>query len=453
MNKCTSAVFWGCHSPSAIAAIKSAVDDGRLRIGAWFGNASECTQHLDPFIHQFQLDSHHKSSHLLADRLEANELITFCDMYSRVSRSRGLSFQELSHTAHIYFNYFAHLLVEKEIELAVFSSPPHFGVDYLLYLAAQKMGVETIFCYQTLFPNRFFFTRSIEDFGIFSEAIPQEKITPISVKQTYEKNLFYMQSVKTKPERALLSLINDIRRNFLRSSSKPMSLSGVIEKYRETRDWNHNNPSRSTRNISLDRPYVYFPLQLQPEMTTSALGSRYSDQITALEVLDKLIPDNWLIYVKENPKQTHRQRGETFMRRLTSIPKVRYVDKGLNTYELLRHSRFASTITGTVGWEAISGGKSALVFGNPWYKQLAGVVQYKNSTTLDDIINLKFAHEALEAGLTNLISKSAKGVIDPEYSSIVKDYNEQHNNKLIANFLNKALEGSLFKSKSSRNET
>jgi hypothetical protein len=452
MKKCTSAVLWGCHSPSAIAAISSAVEDGRLRIGAWFGNASECTHKLDPFIHQFQLDHHQKSSHPLVDRLEPDELITFCDMYSRVSRSRGLSIQELSHTAHIYFNYFAHLLVEKETELAIFSSPPHFGVDYLLYLAAQKMGLETLFCYQTLFPNRFFVTRRIEDFGIFEDAISQTDIAPISVKQTYEKNLFYMQSVRTKPERALLSLINDIRRNFLRSSSKPMSLSGIIEKYRETRDWNHNNPRLSTRKISLDTPYVYFPLQLQPEMTTSALGSRYSDQITALEVLNKLIPEDWLIYVKENPKQTHRQRGDTFMRRLTSIPKVRYVDKGINTYELLRHSRFASTITGTVGWEAISGGKQALVFGNPWYKQLEGVVQYKTSTTLDDIINLKFEHEALEASLNNLMSKSVEGVIDPEYRGIVKDYNEPRNTKLITNFLNKALEGSLFTSKRPQHE-
>lgn len=452
MKKCVSAVFWGCHSPGAIAAIVSAVNDGRLHIGAWFGNASECTHKLDPFIHQFKLDSRPNSSYPLVDQLEAGEVITFCDMYSRVSRSRGLSIQELAHTAHIYFKYFTLLLAEKQTELVIFSSPPHFGVDYLLYLAAQKMGIEAIFCYQTLFPNRFFFTRSIEDFGKFEDVITQDPTISIRVEKTYEKNLFYMQSIKTKPERALLSLINDIRRNLLRSSSKPMSLAGIIEKYNETRDWAHNNPNSRASNISLDTPYVYFPLQLQPEMTTSALGSRYSDQITALEVLNKLLPENWLIYVKENPKQTHRQRGAAFMQRLKAIPKVRYVGKDINTYELLRHSRFASTITGTVGWEAISGGKPALVFGNPWYKQLVGVVQYKTDIALDDIINVHFEHEALEVSLNNLLAKSMAGVIDPGYSGIVEKYNETENTKLIREFLNKAIEGKLFNSKHPQNE-
>lgn len=444
MKKCIRAVFWGWHSPSAVAAIKSTVEAGRLDVIAWFGNASTCTHRLDPFIHQFKIKNQPKSHHALVDALGSEDMIKFFDMYSRVSRSRGLSTQELSHTAHIYFNYFAQLLSEESVDIVLFSSPPHFGVDYLLYLAAQKMGLETVFCYQTLFPNRFFCTRRIEDFGIFEDVALQAPPEKISIERTYEKNLFYMQSIKNKPERALLSLINDIRRNFLRSSSKPMSLSGVFEKYRETVEWNRNSGEQSTDSISLDAPYVYFPLQLQPEMTTSTLGAGYSDQLTALEVLASLIPENWLIYVKENPKQTHRQRGETFMRRLKSIPKVRYVDKKTNTYELLRNSRFASTITGTVGWEAVTGGKPALIFGNPWYKQISGIIQYKRGITCNDVIKLKFTHEDVEKSLGKLLTKSVKGVVDPSYETIVKDYDEQQNTQLITKFLGDALEGGLF---------
>lgn len=444
MSEPKNVVLWGCHSPSAVTAIKSLHSENKIAIGAWFGNAKECTHRLNPFLHQFKIDAEPTFTKAAPPQLTPAELVIFLDMYSRVSRSRGLSTHELRHTAQIYYRFFSNLIEKKKTEVVVFSSPPHFGVDFLLYLAAKKHGVDTVFCYQTLFPNRFFVCRSIEDFGIFNEYAQNTPLEHIAIERSHKKNLFYMKSIKHRPERALLSAVNDFRRNVLRSSSKPMSMSGIIEKYRETRDWNQNTKKLTTAQVDFNAKFVYFPLQLQPEMTTSTLGSDYSDQLSAIEVINDMIPDDWFIYVKENPKQTHRQRGDTFMRRLHSIAKVKYLERSVNTYELLERSQFAATVTGTVGWESISGGKPALVFGRPWYVSLPGIVPYRMRLKVTDVLNHTFSHEEVEGRLSELLSKGFHGVIDPGYIPIVKNYNEENNTHLIRNFFEKAFSGSIF---------
>lgn len=445
MNQPSNVIFWGCHSPSAVKAITALQAENIISIGAWFGNAAECTHKLNPFLHQFKIDSDASTNKTTPPLLTARELVIFLDMYSRVSRSRGLNTQELIHSAQIYYSFFANLIERKKINIVIFSSPPHFGVDFLLYTASRKLGRQTAFCYQTLFPNRFFACRSLEDFGQFIECQQITELEHIKIEPGHKKNLFYMNSIKHRPERPTLSLINDVRRNILRSSSKPMNLSGIIEKYRETRDWNRNTKNFSSKHADLNCKYVYFPLQLQPEMTTSALGSHYSDQLSAIEAISDMIPDNWFIYVKENPKQTHRQRGETFMRRLRNIPKARYLDKSIDTYELLEHSQFPATVTGTIGWESISGGKPALVFGNPWYKNLPGIINYKIGLQVEEILCTNLNHKDLEEKLSWLLTKSLKGVIDPCYAPIVDNYNDVENSSLIRKFLELTINGALFK--------
>lgn len=61
----------------------------------------------------------------------------------------------------------------------------------------------------------------------------------------------------------------------------------------------NNMLKKYSRKIDLNLKYVYFPLHLQPEMTTSVLGGIYSDQVLAIERLAKIIPSDWYIYVKK----------------------------------------------------------------------------------------------------------------------------------------------------------
>lgn len=441
------AVLWGWHSDDAVAAVRELRGRGRLDVVGWFGNGPDCTHRLDPFIHQFRLDPVPAGIDLDPGRLAPDELLMFCDMYSRVSRARALPIHELEHVAYCYLRFFVALLASGRATHVFFSSPPHFGVDYLLYLAARRAGVATTFCYQSLFPDRFFHVSALEDFGRFDEVPegpgldPDEP--PVRIERRFEKKLFYMQGVKTRGKPALASLANDLRRLATTRPSKPMSLAGVLQKYQEAREFARGYERFVTDAPDLSVPYVYFALQLQPEMTTSTLGAGYSDQLSALERLSAMIPDDWRIYAKENPKQTARQRGDAFFRRLSLVPKLRYVAKTVNTYALLEGCRFASTVTGTVGWEAITGGKPVLVFGQPWFARLPGVVGFRPSLTVDDVLGVTIDHAALEHALAGLLCKTVRGVIDPNYRPIVPYLDAAANVARLRGFLERAIEGRL----------
>ena len=136
-----------------------------------------------------------------------------------------------------------------------------------------------------------------------------------------------------------------------------------------------------THEVDLNGDFVYFPLQLQPEMTTASLGGKFRDQAYAIERISKILPPNVRILVKENPKQGAYMRGQMFFRRLARIPYVTIVPTWTDTHALTDRSEFVAAITGTVGWEAIRQGKPALVFGNAWFQTLPGVHEYSDAIT------------------------------------------------------------------------
>ena len=442
------AVFWGWHSGDAVAAVRELRAQGRLEVVAWFGNARDCTHHLNPFIHEFRLEPVPRSLGVDPGRFTPAELSTFFDMYSRVTRTSALSVHEFEHVAYCYLRFFSGLLGGDRVTHVFFSSPPHFGPDYVLYLAARRHGIETVICYQSLFPDRFFNVRTLEDFGRFdevqevtgSEAGEQE----LRIERRFEKRLFYMQGLKIRYKLPMMELANDLRRIVVHSGNKPMTLAGALRRYREARQFARGYERAAVASPDLSASYVYFALQLQPEMTTSTLGGGYSDQLSALERLSAMIPDDWRIYAKENPKQTARQRGEAFFRRLAMIPKVSYIAKTVDTYALLQGCRFASTVTGTVGWEAITGGKPALVFGQPWFACLPGVLRYRAGLAVDEVLATAIDHASLERAVRALLRKTARGVIDPVYQGIVPKFDPHANVQRLLGFLERGIDGRLF---------
>ena len=222
--------------------------------------------------------------------------------------------------------------------------------------------------------------------------------------------------ISTQPSKILkINLLLQYIKRMRRIASRLPEWRYPFSKYFDARhlDYFETILEHENKDFDLDLKFVYFPLHLQPEMTTAAIGGQYSDQLLAIEKLSRILPSNYFIFVKENPKQGGQMRGRHFFGRLNQIQNVQWLPSWANTHELIDKCQFVATITGTVGWEAIRKGKNVLVFGKPWYRNLAGAISFREGLTLEEISKSTIEHEQLERQVGELISRSHVGNIQP----------------------------------------
>ena len=428
-------LFWGFDENAHINAISTLETSKEIFVVKHFGDKKQFDFNLrrlleDPSFMDSELSSvsyHHEAFDTF--------LLEFLDIYSRTGISEAKSFHELKNIFYRYCYYFSTILLDNNVKLVMFKNCPHFGMDNLLYRLAKLYNIEVIITYQSLVPNRFFFTNDLDNFGVFKHNY--YKKTDLSIDFKFEKNLFYMNTIKKeKALKCIRKFSNNIKKILLgKTLKRGISVAGTIQNFIECKRYQKLSQKHSTTNINLDINFIYFPLQLQPELTTSVFGGKYADQLLAIEHLSQSIPEDWYIYVKENPKQKHFQRGEYFFKRLLNIKNILYVDKSINTYTLMEKCKFVSTVTGTAGWESITGGKATLIFGNAWYKSLPGVFSFSKDFDLNELLNCKIDQNQLEYEYNKLLSTSAVGLIDYAYKNIIENYSEQKNEEHMVSFI------------------
>ena len=311
---------------------------------------------------------------------------------------------DLDHIVFKLFTYFKSLLQDKQIEVVLFSDIPHGPYNYILYITAQHLKINTFFMFSSFWEDLSFICKSVSEIGTFE--LSSGSLFPIEKK--FEKYLPYMnvESRFSKLQRkikATCNINNMIEKMRYRHRRYRMyhafieyysilSLCRNLKRFRNSLLYTKYLKSKSISNFDMSCKFVYFALHLQPEMTTDTLGGRFYDQCLAIKLLRQILPEDWVIAVKENPKQTWYMRSPEFFKRLETIPNVVLLDKSINTYDLIKNSQFVATISGTVGWEAITGGKHALVFGVAWYRQFPGVTTYSKDITLRDILEKRIDH-------------------------------------------------------------
>lgn len=339
-------------------------------------------------------------------------------------------------------------LYNKHIDLVFFQDIPHGNFSATLYAVARAMGIETLFLAGIgPYPDRFNYAHTIDDYGEF-KYVPEYRTTTniCRIEKAFYKELDYMSPERIQEElgtgwrRKLKAILNpklwiDERKhiwnkNFEKYDSlydfaEHKLISNITKRVR-TKIYDRNLQKNSIKNVDLNRKYIYFPLHLQPEMTTDTIGGMYRDQLLAIEKISTIIPEDCYIYVKENPKQLFLTRSKFFFKRLFTIKNALLVDRSVNTYDLMRNSQFVATITGTAGWEAITGGKPVVIFGRIWYENFPGVFRYNDSLSFTDVVNYNINHENIEKKLAELQRKTCKGLwrqYDIEHAANI-DYNK-----------------------------
>ena len=339
--------------------------------------------------------------------------------YIGVNEHEGEVFN--SFTLTFYWAY--KLLKDKDIEIIIMQNFPHEGFDYIFYLIAKEIGIKVIATHQlSVVGNRFWISDDINNFGSFKDSpdLYEMEVSNYQLPDTF----FYM-----KPEFEKLHFNHNYEYSFLKFVkelvTKPARFPVIFLRYYHHYIFMKNKKSM-TKTFNFEKKFVYVPLQLQPELTLSSMGGedmRYSDQLQMIEQLRLFIPEDISIILKENPKQTAKQRGPLFYKRVSLLKNVQFVDINISSRGLINSCIGIATVTGTVGWEGAFYQKPVLVFGNAWYGEMPGITKFRTTLSFEEWISTKKFHkEHITKELDKLVMKTGKGIVDPDYIHLVNNF-------------------------------
>ena len=353
--------------------------------------------------------------------------------YNRISNKTHHKPDDWSDYDNMFFlaaQYFYDLLIRTKVRFVVMSYIPQSGAEIILYHLSKLLDTEVLIMHQAYFPNKFWIMKSIEDFGVF-ETTPGEGISTLP---PIVEMPFYMQ--RGKKYSKLPYVLAVISLECLRLIAKFLVLQMLWDRRSTSRSlqrmskcWEYNlylgKPNlQAEQVVSLDCQFIYFPLHLQPELSTDTFGLEYGDQLLALESLSAAAPEGMLIYAKENPLQTRSMRSRSFYRRIGMLENVRYVSSSISSFDLIQRSACVATITGTAGWEAAALQKGVIIFGLAWYSSLPGVFKWQGKGTLEKALGFKHDREGFELAFEQITRKLYSGVLDDDYAEVNSGYDK-----------------------------
>lgn len=142
----------------------------------------------------------------------------------------------------------------------------------------------------------------------------------------------------------------------------------------------------------LPKDFVTFFLHYQPERASLPEGAEFTQQALAIRALRAALPRDTKLLVKEHPSTwmrvfDYRTRNAEFYRALGGLPGVSFISDDTDTFEVIDRSKFISTLTGKVGFQALLRSTPVVAFGYPGYKSHPSCFQVTNVKDLPSIIS------------------------------------------------------------------
>lgn len=336
------------------------------------------------------------------------------------------------------------LFLEKEKpDVIIFSIVSNLGSS-LLYHIAKKIGIKTLVLLINIAKHKTVISENFDKFSGADEAYKKwlteikKNNTPPEVKNFLEQfnkrpksyyakgNPLNQQTNRSRQFKFLLpwNFINSLK--WLLTSFYRHINSNERSDFSYIKPWNSLRDSlkRKARNIfgfdelydkiNLEENFVFFPLQSEPECSLLVLAQFKNNQLEAIKQVSYSLPVGYKLYVKEHPQMV-MYRLRSYYKEIKKIPGVKLVDPQTISYELIKKARVITTITGTVGWEAVLLKKPVITFGSIFYNQLSFVKKCRAYEDLpflvkEQIDNFKYDEDELLAFLATLFENSATNV-------------------------------------------
>lgn len=358
----------------------------------------------------------------------ASELDQALKMMDRMDSGNAFSYNERKRYALRILNYALNITEWFKPEIAVFTETPHHATQFILFSVLKKQGVKTImFKPVFIYDLRLLIYNDITDDPFFTlKDFKLHEQVDVTVEKRISDYINRLKSDYTQGVPDYMKKVIDTQShskafaNTLFRLLKRGKLLTLLEKNRSTNILKLPNtaieestPNRfqlywikiegSFRKKKLKRiydeltvqepdlsiPFVFVPLQYQPERTSSPDGGGYVDQFLMINLIRKILPKSIPIIIKEHVSQFHPKmdghlgRWEFQYRDMAALENVFLVSANLTTFSLLDKCLCVATLTGTVGLEAVARKKPVLVFGpGCWYRSLPGAFYVPDANTL-----------------------------------------------------------------------
>ncbi len=332
----------------------------------------------------------------------------------------------------------------------LFVNYPHRCATVALFAWAQVSGIPSVLSFQSLWPNLTFLLSHWEDLGRFETAVHDEQK---EIDFAPPKSMpFYMNRINSSGAKVRRSALKfaEFSARFL---AAPFMLPGAGGEWRVNRilDELRNGAqgialARNRRLVptvpleTIPERFVYFPLHLQPEMTTDIMGGTWANQITTLRSLRSFVPPEIPIVVKENPKQNGQMRSRLFWQRLAAIPNVIMAEDSASSLELVKRATLTATITGTAGWEALRFGRPALAYGHVFWSGMPGAFRIGEAKWAD-VEAFRFDADKLQNAVSEIGTVAWRGITDKDYIPIVENFDPKDNAVQVARSFRAFLDG------------
>ena len=153
--------------------------------------------------------------------------------------------------------------------------------------------------------------------------------------------------------------------------------------------------------IEKEQPFVYYPLQSEPERTLLLGAPFFTDQLTLITRVAKALPVGMKLYVKEHGAMSILGWREiSYYKKILDMPNVFLLHPSVNYENLMKNCSLLATIRGTSGIEAAFYGKPSIVFTDVSYSVLPSIQRVKNFEELPTIIK-KMIHTQVDVSALN----------------------------------------------------
>ena len=177
------------------------------------------------------------------------------------------------------------------------------------------------------------------------------------------------------------------------------------------------------KKINRYSPFIYFPLQMEPERVLLISSKYYNNQIAVISNIAKSIPVGYKLLVKEHPTQKiWGWRSVDFYKQIMNLPNVRLIHPSIKGEEMLKRCSLVITISGTAAQEAAFYQKPSITFVDLTYVDLPSVHKIEKFQDLPNAIKSSLEKEVNNDSANKYVKVVKKNAFDFNLIGIAADF-------------------------------